>query len=105
MGWKNWPSWVKGGVILLILGLIANIFGLIIELNNDSPVTKGLGFAVVNLPALLIVTFIIRILKPLGLPLASILSNVFVFMIIYFIIGAFIGWIYGKIKSRGKNER
>ena len=102
MNWKKWPYWLRGGVILFILGIILNIIGWIAELKNVSPVTKGLGYAVVNLPVLFIVTLVSRILKPLGLPLGLFFSNIMVLLIIYFLIGALIGWIIGKIKSKSK---
>ncbi len=34
MGWKNWPSWVKGLLILTIIILVAIIVSILIFLNN-----------------------------------------------------------------------
>jgi hypothetical protein len=100
MGWKEWPSWVKGGVIsiyvtfsLIIIGFLVSIiypeilkilviffiwihYIIPLEANN-----MGTGFIIMG---------IILISSP-------ILSLLF-----FFLIGALIGWIYGKIKNKNK---
>ena len=70
MGWKNWPSWLNGGIILT---LISTIYIIIIEIFGQS--SHG------------------GIMGPL----------VIIYIIPIFLIGAFIGWLYGKIKG-GNNK-
>jgi len=76
MGWKNWSSWVKGGVILGILGFI--IFFLIARSISD------------NLTALTFFIFGFVLIIP-------------IIIIILFLVGA-ISIIIGKIKSRNQTQ-
>jgi hypothetical protein len=98
MGWKEWPTWLKGGVIGLILSVLF-LIGLIICASSS----LGSGsYGCIN--------FIFPLF--FGAFMASILNiqNKFVGyfvigftnLIIYFLIGALIGWIVGKIKNRNK---
>ncbi|MBI5803559.1 hypothetical protein HY448_02640 [Candidatus Pacearchaeota archaeon] len=98
MGWKEWPYWLKGGIlgtiiylffimIAYFLGKVAPDIGYMLSVifflydefisYLTSPIFKLFDF----IPYIGYLLFGIKIL---GLP---------------FIIGALIGWIYGKIKS------
>ena len=111
MGWKNWPYWVRGG---LIGGLIAVVLDLIIlssgilflndlNANNLSGYQRFVLYFII-IPMGLISFPLLMILVPLFgygeaitagyffLPFVSIVS--------FFIIGAIIGLVYGKIKKR-----
>ena len=93
MGWKNWPSWLKGGIKAIIIGLILNILFIV-------PL-----FFLVQGSVAEVISFIGRYILPLwspimGLTLLLALKNLIIALIGYFVIGAFIGWIYGKVKSR-----
>jgi len=91
MSWKNWPYWLKGGVIGLAFIILLEIINLL------------LSFLVIHLPFI------------------NAFENIDIFSLIlcrgfcsgenrmvqlitiwpsYFIIGAIIGWIIGKIKQK-----
>ena len=76
MSWKNLPSWLKGGVIGGIVGLILSIITFSytgIDIQKD------------NLLSLFI-------------------QNLLIYLVITFIIGAIIGWIVGKFKKQKSNR-
>lgn len=98
MGWKDWPYWLKGGVI----GILIFISGFVITLILGTPLL-----------------FIYPLLSLLGIsgilsgpiPITNIgpnensLGNNFIpimalfSILLYLMIGALIGYIYGKIKN------
>lgn len=102
MNWKNWPYWVKGGILLgvtitLLLSLVTifrvpvvsnyveNNFGIFLGIPILLSMMTGLGHADImtgELDLLAHITF---------------LSVTFV---LYFPIGAILGYLYGKIKNR-----
>ena len=76
MSWKNWPGWLRGGVIGGIVGLILSIITFSytgIDIQKD------------NLLSLFI-------------------QNLLIYLVITFIIGAIIGWIVGKFKKQKSNR-
>ena len=79
MGWKDWPYWLKGGIIGLIVGLITLISKLILSFmfiddTGNAPIyTLGIKSFLLS-----------QLLGFLGT----------------IIIGLVIGWVYGKIKNR-----
>ncbi|MDO8467700.1 MAG: hypothetical protein Q7S56_02015 [Nanoarchaeota archaeon] len=85
MGWKDWPAWIKGGVI---------------------------GIIVLEIVLFLISFFIIKIISPQNNYLYGSLTTIYtisfppnIFLILFFVligflIGAIIGWIVGKIRNR-----
>jgi len=75
MGWKDWPYWLRGGIISGI------IFDLVVLILLWSISNSGEGG---------------------GIPLFStaVLFGLIVGFGLGFIIGAIIGWIVGKIKSK-----
>lgn len=76
MGWKDWPYWLKGGIIGGGIGFVLSL------LSSFSIIIRGLVFG--GWPDIELIWF----------DLLLILST--------FIVGAVIGWIYGKIKSKTK---
>lgn len=107
MGWKSWPYWVKGGIIVTFLWIIAFLIinigikafgavliiwgaGAIILQIFDKNCSLLAGFGGETSKCLLGQT------GGISYTIFLILSN----LIIYFIIGAIIGWIIGKIKSK-----
>ena len=101
MGWKNWPSWLNGGLIgsilLALLGFLALIAEVAESFGSISYFLRGIYireiFNFLSYPLHLIkgIGFIIYFIWPLG---------IIVNLIYGFIIGAIIGWIIGKIKSK-----
>ncbi len=89
MAWKNWPYWVKGGIIGFVIGIIFAIFNLF---------SNGYIGAFTLLPFLLL-----KILDNcygegcLGL---FVYYGSIAFLVEFTLFGAIIGWIYGKIKKR-----
>jgi len=79
MFWKNWPSWLKGGLIGLIIYII--YFLVVIFTIYTRGEQWKLGMAMGWLGSMFVTGFIITILQ-------------------FFLIGALIGWVYGKIKSK-----
>lgn len=94
MGWKNWPGWVKGGVIIDIIYII--LFLIFIR-------GEPLNLIILEFPA-----FPILMLLPfIGVELSGGSGLAFLFLILliyYFILGAIIGYIIGRIKQKRKRS-
>ncbi|MBU3906855.1 MAG: hypothetical protein KKA64_01260 [Nanoarchaeota archaeon] len=87
MGWKNWQSWLKGGVILLGIFILLNLIYLIFSMDS-------FFLAIINWFILVITQGNDFGLSDEYLILISFLSAIF-----YFLIGAIIGWLIGKFKK------
>lgn len=104
MGWKNWPSWLRGGIIissvyiLLLLWVFIGAMGI----NLGTNLATKFSANIFMLPVFLIFSLFKSILK-IG-DLAILIISAFLSIILYFIIGALIGLIVGKIK-RGKKRK
>lgn len=85
MGWKNWPSWVKGG---LIGGIIGTIISIIITFNFMG---RGLAGGITGGGG----SF-----SPIWIIAAIMWSPPII--LIFFGIGSLLGWLYGKIKKRSE---
>ena len=103
MTWKDWPYWLKGGIlaILLILAL-SFLFGIFIMFKGDIYIFRSL-FYIFVVPGMILIAA--RKFSMYGYEIPDInFFDVFImttFSIgLYFIIGALIGWIYSKIKSK-----
>ena len=93
MGWKDWPYWLKGGII----GLSLLLLSLLVEFLLYLPFS-GFGFlalfygysaeALISNPTDFEYALYLYIL-----PLVTVI-------VVYFLAGALIGWIYGLIKKR-----
>jgi len=127
MGWKNWPYWLRGGIISFIivfaLTILYTLNLVIIELivpGGDIDYISGIEdiLTVISFFMIVIIAFIVSIpLLPLsifgvrsipGIDAGNILSNYlfFFFMsIIWFIIGAIIGLIVGKVKKKKQENQ
>jgi len=95
--WKNWPYWVKGGVI----GVLLYGFATIILIPFGAPPFQG----IMSFPYWIIPTMItLWATYPFGGLVAEFnQTGIFIFIgaiIVYFLIGAIAGLIYGKIKNR-----
>lgn len=75
MVWRDWPSWLKGGVI-------------------------AAGFVT----ALIVISYVAVRRDVVFSELVTILiyEKFFIYIIVYFVIGAIVGSIYGKSKKKNK---
>ncbi len=96
MGWKNWPSWVNGVIIALVLYLISLISGY-----------YGMMYSLLlGYPVSIILTRVFNYwelgyIHEGGFPyIMSIIIIPFIMSIVY---GALIGYIIGKLKSKNQN--
>tara|TARA_Y100000310_G_C20696541_1_gene826102 strand:+ start:724 stop:1080 length:357 start_codon:yes stop_codon:yes gene_type:complete len=116
MGWRNWPTWLKGGIITLsiwiVLILVFNISGSIVECNLP---TDEFGDEFVGAPCWNnSQEIVIDIITVVALPIMFIGANpnvstvgpdgVRLFYVgsavIFVLWGVLVGWIVGKVKSR-----
>lgn len=100
MGWKNLPSWVRGCVIGIMVGLVLFFLTLFIG-----------GNPIVGLLTGWFLFLIIVILGMLGLCGEAIcrlegfsLIQIVLLVLGWGIIGIFIGYIYGRIKSKKRKN-
>ena len=91
MGFKNWSSWVKGGVVGGIIGAILWIISFVLESN---PVPFRNVFMFLGSPLCYIE------LNGEGIGWCWILYGHISNIILFFIIGSLIGFIIGKLKSK-----
>ena len=94
MVWKNWPSWLKGGIILIIIYALCTLIFLILPANIITFIPQIFGIYVAGKTGQ-----IAFFAEDAHFPyFFTILVNA----IFYLIIGIIIGLIIGKIKNRGK---
>ena len=96
MGWKNWSSWVKGGIIGLGIALI--LFIIIILIPGTTHSSTVLKDSIAKIAQSL--DWILFILNGGYCDGMSCIFMMFTIWPSYFCIGALIGWIVGKIKSQ-----
>ena len=101
--WKNWPNWLKGGIIAvsinLILMIIAIIYALIANASRD---------AIIYLIGLVQIPSFIAVWYASYTNTDSLFEGIIALMLGltgYFLEGVIIGWLIGKIKSKIKSER
>lgn len=100
MGWKNWPSWVKGGIIGIIISLFAVFIVYLIGGFEENYLFYIIQFPII--PAWYIFAFIFDLMADNGPYIENLifLKLIFGFAFGYAIYGIFIGWLIGKIKSK-----
>ena len=101
MGWKNWPYWLKGGILFsLINALLSTLIYLILLIlkNNFDTIRFAAEYSFFLVISLLFINPAWYFSGPRSY--FDIIFGLVVGAALYFIIGAIIGWIYGKIKSR-----
>lgn len=112
MGWKNWPYWLRGGIIGGVIGIIWFVFHFMGM--NFGPGEGGYlnwvyyTFGVISgLLGSILGFFIFPIALLFGEYFSDATATPFLIIsVIYlFLIGALIGFIIGKIKSRNKKKR
>jgi hypothetical protein len=97
-------AWLKGGVIALVLYVVAGIIEVLIEPMNLAFTHLNLGISPVRLIVIYpLLTFVSRTAlfefwtSPIGLVISVIVN-----ILVIFLIGAIIGYIVGKIRQRSK---
>jgi len=109
MGWKNWPSWIKGSILFLLgfsilYPLVINSIQNCPPFLSESPHTLcmlGLWIAVIlYFPAHIILNLINFYYWPIYSDIIGKITEFIVSLIIFTLIGAFIGWIVGRTKSK-----
>ena len=116
MKWKNLPTWLKGGIIGLVTGILTLLGCYLYQLWFEHTKQGDMFLAVIRkinpLEVLIVFPFVIAatISSLIGLrgtslifklPYANALISL-LGLLIYFLIGAFIGWIIEKLKSKKK---
>jgi hypothetical protein len=105
MSWKNWPSWLKGGFIGLILGILSEI-GFFICTNY----CLGLSCirCLIFLPVIFFVDYLIEIFKltnffetllPVKENLFNLILPFLVNLIGFILLGMLIGWVFERIRK------
>ena len=99
MSWKDWPSWLKGGIVFAVIELIflflpisSTDFINHFNENYNYPfiLAMMLGWATTGFDS-----------PNLFAPFGAVFFVIY-FLVFSFIIGSIIGFIVGKIKSRGE---
>jgi len=101
MGWKNWPYWLKGGLIGVGIGIILAVIGII---------------AVIERPLAGEFLYFVQLIGIFGLGSflqtdcvgEACFGNVFIALILMpigylikgLLVGAITGWVVGKIKAK-----
>jgi len=94
MGWKNWPSWVKGGLLFTMFSFVISILLILTSMT----VSFRYGFLdTLFFPA----NFIYRIFysSPIFYNSSSLILSIPVYFISTFAIGSFLGIFYKKSSS------
>lgn len=94
MGWKNWPNWVRGGVIGILFAILSMF--LFIPLTEDFFPSIAIIFLRIDFISLIICKGICE--GEMGM------IQVYTILPSYFLIGALIGWFIGKIKSKNNKK-
>ena len=93
MGWRNWPSWLKGGIILALIDFIILLIPLVKYFSNPNYYGESFGYLLVfTNPLSWMLSDLFEV--PLNLPLMAFLG-----IILYFLVGSLIGWLIGKFKK------
>ncbi|MEI6731272.1 MAG: hypothetical protein WCK90_01185 [archaeon] len=102
MSWKDLPNWLKGGIIVTLIGLIIFLLSSVCYQTKCREPAQGcqdyFNYAFCSYSNKIIVTVDFSI-NPLINSFAPIIAFIGT-IAIYFIIGAIIGWILGKFKSK-----
>ncbi|OGZ78174.1 MAG: hypothetical protein A2358_02385 [Candidatus Staskawiczbacteria bacterium RIFOXYB1_FULL_37_44] len=104
MFYKNWPYWLKGGIILDLLIIIAFLIYRFFSIFSSLLILEILFPSTLLIRELSIKCFLAgymgdRSICPISLQTFQIILLISS-IIFYFIVGAIIGLIYGKIKNK-----
>lgn len=104
MGWRDLPYWLRGGLIGV---LVIILYFVLMSSNVMSPYIKDLivrFFTIIFYPFIILIKPVINLIKPSQISAVYLLFiilpiSIFIGSIVYSMI---IGYIIGKIKSRGQ---
>lgn len=111
MGWKDWPYWKKGGLIVcgsaIIILSVASILFAKTGVGNDELINSALKIMifpfgyVIAFTLVMVLGFLTGFPGELNMTVSTTLVVLFLLVNIFgwFLIGALTGWIYEKIKS------
>ena len=98
---REWPSWLKGGVIGGVIGLFLGLFSYLCLNGLHTGDPMGLLVCIPLNPLLLL--GLIPSFQYIG---AGGIANLVILDLIFFsIFGALIGWIIGKVKERKAKKK
>jgi hypothetical protein len=122
MSWKDWPYWLKGGMVgILVLIVLVFLWGSVFAIMNngkcgvwDSPSSFGLCYGVpymaLTLPAFYVGNIAARAFysqtdvgEPIPTVLSSLVGSIFFIgggVLLWFLVGAIVGLIIGKVKKQ-----
>lgn len=92
MGWRDWPYWLKGGIISLCTWLLLIIGYFLTKTTTD--------FTLFYILLMLISIVIEPIFVLFNIANDNNVLRQFLSSLIVFLIGVLLGYIYGKIKNR-----
>ncbi len=96
MGWKDWPYWLKGGIIAI--GIYAILTLILLPFGETGGHPSVAAWQIPSfLPAFLFGALLFSFTKNTTILNFFIPIEIFIF---YFGSGALIGWVAGKIKSK-----
>jgi hypothetical protein len=101
MGWKQWPSWLKGGVISSGIIAVIDILAVILVdftsggLSNIGEIIYLIQAAAIGIPLALLGIIDLQYLDNTGDRLIFFIWS----LLVFFSIGSLFGWIVGKIKA------
>jgi hypothetical protein len=115
MGWKDWPYWLKGGVLAIPIGFILFFVGILLVMVGNYLACPQAGegvcrndlFSVTGGFLVFMLTWSVKYISSLDVQneLQIYFYNflkIILPIIQVFLVGIIVGWIYGKIKSRNQ---
>ena len=96
MNWKNWPYWLKGGIIATLFPIIVFALNFLFDyIAGTSGETFLYFFLLISTPTIPIFNLFFKPSIPYNITYIIFFTST---LAMYFIIGSVIGWIYVKIK-------
>ena len=106
MGWRDWPYWIKGGILLIIYGLLTLPLALIVRAFWSEGGKQGI-LKLIVFPFIIANSLVEYIAEKYFCGYSCNQDTLFILgsaillsLIIYFVIGAIIGLIYSKVKKK-----
>jgi VIT1/CCC1 family predicted Fe2+/Mn2+ transporter len=100
MIWKDWPYWLKGGIVATLIPILVFVVNLVIDvLVPPKGETFLFFFLIVATPALPIFNAFFKSSIPYNI---TYIIFVVAILVMYFIVGSVIGWIVGKRKTKSR---